>query len=414
MVAAISIAALPADHPPGLCFSAGASCGILYAGGSLSFVLIGPTFPFRGGISHHTTLLYRHMAARYRRGLFISFKRQYPAWLFPGSTDRDPSRQALQAPCERLIDPLNPWSWWRTARRIARFDPELLVIPWWVTFWALPFGTIVRLARRHSRARVVFLHHNVLPHEPRRWDPGLARFALSAGHGHVVQSASEGEALRRLLPGVRPVVSAHPIYDMFAPEMLSRAEARRRLGLPAEGPVLLFFGFVRPYKGLRYLLQALPTVRESLPDVHLLIAGEFWDDKAAYLALIERLALSASVTLLDRYVPNEEVALCFSAAEVAVLPYTHATQSGVVQLALGCNCPVITTPVGGLAGLIRDGENGLLVPPADNDALAAAIVRYLGEGLEANMRRSIQSGRHVSTWSALLDAIEAAQQTPPG
>lgn len=379
----------------------------------MRFALIGPTYPFRGGISHHTTLLYHNMAARYGQGLFVSFKRQYPSFLFPGSTDRDPSREPLTAPCERLVDPLNPISWWSAARRIAQFSPDLLVIPWWVTYWALPLGTIIRLLQRRSQARVVFLHHNVLPHEPRLWDPALARFALAPGQGHVVQSKAEVKKLQQLLPGANPVVSSHPIYDVFAGEMPTQVKARRRLGLPVDGPLLLFFGFVRPYKGLRFLLQALPTVRQSFPNVHLLVAGEFWEEKSVYTDQIGRLELERIVTLLDHYIPNEEVPLCFAAADVVVLPYVHATQSGVVQLAFGCGRPVITTAVGGLADLIRDGENGLLVPPGDSTALADAVERYLTEGLGETMRRSIQSGDHTSSWSALLDAIETASETIP-
>jgi glycosyltransferase involved in cell wall biosynthesis len=270
-------------------------------------------------------------------------------------------------------------------------------------------GTIAHLVRRRSQARIVFLCHNVLPHELRRWDPPLARFALARGHGHVVQSAAEAETLRQLVAGADPIVTAHPIYDMFAQEMLPRVEARRRLGLPAEGPLLLFFGFVRPYKGLQYLLQALPTVRRSLPEVHLLVAGEFWDDKATYATLIEHLELQASVTLLDHYIPNEEVPLCFSAADLVVLPYVHATQSGVVQLAFGCGRPVVTTAVGGLVDLVRDGENGLLVPPADSAALAEAILHYFSTELAELLPQNVQSGRYNSPWPALLDAIEAAR-----
>ncbi len=377
----------------------------------MKFALIGPTFPFRGGISHHTTLLYLHLTARYGdQRLFVSFRRQYPTFLFPGATDLDPSRQPLKAPCERLIDPLNPYTWWRAAGRIARFDPDVLLVPWWVTFWAPPIGIIVRLVRRRSRARVVFVCHNILPHEPHRWDPLLARFALAAGHGHVVQSTSEAKALQALLPGLQPVVVNIPIFDMFAEKMILKRDARDRLGVPAEGAVLLFFGFVRPYKGLDYLLRALPKVRQRLPDVHLLIAGEFWHDKANYLDLIERLGLGQAVTLLDYYIPNEEVPVCFSAADVVVLPYVETSQSAVLQLAFGCGLPVITTAVGGLVDIVQDGENGLLVPPADSDALAGAIERYFTTDLATEMTQSVQSTRDASSWAALLDAVEAASQ----
>ncbi len=376
------------------------------------FGIIGPTYPFRGGIAHHTTLLYRHMAARYPTGLFISFKRQYPSWLFPGTTDRDPSRQPLAVPCERLVDPWNPLSWWQTARRVAQFAPQLLVIPWWVTFWALPTGVIARLVRRNSPTRIVFVHHNVLPHEPRRWDPTLARFALKPGHGHVVQSGVEGERLRRLLPGAAPLVASIPIYDMLADQMPDRIQARRQLELPVDAQVILLFGFVRPYKGLQHLLAALPAVRQRLPNVRLVIAGEFWGDKMSYLAQIARLGLEEAVVVRDAYIPNEQVASYFAAANVVVLPYVHATQSAVVPLAFGYKRPVITTRVGGLPELVRDGENGLLVPPQDSTALADAICRYFEQGLEKPLSANLAAEQEAASWETLLDAVEAAYAQP--
>jgi glycosyltransferase involved in cell wall biosynthesis len=373
---------------------------------AMRFALIGPTGPFRGGIAHHTTLLYRSLAAR-DPGLLVSFRRQYPKLLFPGSSDRDPSEQPLAAPCERLVDPLAPWSWWRAARRVAAFEPRVVVVAWWVTFLAPALGSIARLVRRSSRAPVVFLCHNVLPHEPRPWDPALARFALTAGSSHIVPSAAEESALRRLVPGARPVVHPHPIYDMFAAEMVSRSEARRRLGLPAEGPLLLLFGLVRPYKGLGTLLEALPAVRAALPDVHLLVAGEIWGDSAAYREQIDRLKIGAAVTLIDRYIPNELVPICFSAADLVVLPYLRSTQSGVAQLAFGSRRPVIATSTGGMADLVRDGRNGLLVPPGDSPALARAIVRFFLEDLGTVFEPGVERTRSEHSWQRLVDVIEA-------
>jgi glycosyltransferase involved in cell wall biosynthesis len=198
---------------------------------------------------------------------------------------------------------------------------------------------------------------------------------------------------------------------MFADERIPKEEARRRLGLSLDVPVLLFFGIVREYKGLRDILEALPKIQARLGKVILLVAGEFWEDERLYLEVIKRLGIGDSVVIEDRYILNEEVPLYFSAADVLVAPYRRVTGSGVVRMALGCGCPVITTAVGGLVDLVRGRENGLLVPPSDSATLAAAVARYFAEELAAPMTRLVQSGDHTSSWLALLDAVETARCT---
>jgi glycosyltransferase involved in cell wall biosynthesis len=269
-------------------------------------------------------------------------------------------------------------------------------------------GTIARLVRKQIQAKIVFLIHNVLPHEPRPWDPQLARFALSSGHSHVVQSRAEGKALQQLQADATPVVATMPLFEQLTADAIPAALARRRLGVPDEGPLLLFFGFVRPYKGLRFLLQALPRVRARLPKVHLLVAGEFWQDKDTYLELVDQLNLWPTVTLLDYYLPNEEASLCFSAADVVVLPYVRASQSAVIPLAFGYGRPVITTAVGGLVDLVRDGENGLLIPPGDSEALATAVIDFFQQNLGPTFRHTLGPEEKRRSWESLVDRIEAA------
>jgi glycosyltransferase involved in cell wall biosynthesis len=370
----------------------------------MQVVLLGPTYPFRGGIAHYTTLLCHHLR-QHHQVEFISFRRQYPTWLFPGRTDQDPSRQPLTVECDRLIEPFNPWTWIQTARRIRELDPDLLLLQWWVPFWAPVWLTIAKLVRRRVRPRILFISHNILPHEGGWMDRLLARWVLGQGDTIIVHSKRDRDDARQLLPKAQVHVTALPTYEVFAQQVPSSHEARRVLGIRDDIPLVLFFGFVRPYKGLHYLIGALPQVLEQL-DVHLLVAGEFWGDDTSYREQIRTLGLDEHVTIVDRYIPNEEVSTYFGAADVVVLPYSDATQSGIVQMAFGFGLPVVTTTVGGLGESVQDGLTGLLVPPMDSDALAAAVIRYFQEELGPSFRTNIQAQRDRFSWARLVALIE--------
>ena len=221
----------------------------------MRLVVIGPTFPYRGGISHYTTLLVQHLRMSHEVQ-FYSFTRQYPNWLFPGKSDRDPSQQPLHVPCEYLLDPLNPVTWVQTARRIGQDEPDALILQWWVPYWAPAFAAIAFLAHRFASSKVLFICHNVMPHESTGLSEVLARLTLRQGQAYVVHSEKDFEDLVRLVPGAHIQETALPTYEVLASGQLPQEEAKRALSL--DGKVLLFFGFIREYKGLKYLLGALP------------------------------------------------------------------------------------------------------------------------------------------------------------
>jgi glycosyltransferase involved in cell wall biosynthesis len=371
----------------------------------MEIAVVGPTFPFRGGISNYNTLLCENLSQSHTVHLF-SFRRQYPRWLFPGNTDCDSSARSLHTIGVPTLDPMNPLSWLRTARRVMSVRPDLLILHWWVTFWALPFATIAGLVRR-TGVPVLYLCHNVLPHEEKPWDRVLARLALSQGDHHITMAEAEKMRLEALLPGARAIQV--PLPDSLALKdlspIVSQSEARRELGLESAELVALFFGFVRSYKGLRYLLEAVPEVLRHV-DVHVVIAGEFWEDKASYLEMISRLGIEGAVTVVDRYVPNEEIGTFFSAADVVVLPYVHVTQSAVVQLAFAFDKPVITTSVGELPRVVEHGKTGLIVPPQDSSSLAAALVSFVRDLKQHNWAVSIAEARKGFSWSRMVQIIE--------
>jgi glycosyltransferase involved in cell wall biosynthesis len=333
---------------------------------------------------------------------FFSFIRQYPSFLFPGKSDRDPSEQILNASCRYTLDSLNPFTWLLTAWRIQQTGASWLIMPWWVPFWGIPFFTIARLVRV-TGTRVLYLCHNVVPHEANFADRFLTRTALNQGDVFVVQSRRDEELLREYFPP-RPIYrTMHPVYDMFATQSLTKDVACQHLGLDGTRPMILFFGFVRPYKGLHYLLEALARIYSEV-NAHLLVVGEFWRDKEVYLEQIHTLGLDAAVTTVDQYVPNEKVPLYFSAADVVVLPYLETSQSGVMQLAYGFNKPVITTQAAALSGCAVSINQNLVVPPGDADALATALLAFFANPA-AYAVNSVSVGEQAS-WEALVETIE--------
>jgi glycosyltransferase involved in cell wall biosynthesis len=366
----------------------------------LKIVLIGPVFPYRGGIAHYTTSLALALAQRHELSV-ISFSRQYPRWLYPGRSDKDPSKETLQVEAEYLLDPFNPISWWRTGQKIRSLKPDILILQWWVTLWA-PAFTAVSMIARWTRIPVMFLIHNVLPHEERQWDRQLARLTLRTGRFFLVHTQREKQRLLSLIPRAKVAVNAHPVYDMFTKGRLPRDAARDRLGFTEDTQLILFFGIVRRYKGLKFLVDAIAELHKRGSNIYLLIAGEFWEDKTEYLQYIERLNLSAHVRIDDRYIPNEEVGIYLSAVNALVAPYVGGTQSGSITLALAFGLPLIITDQ--IAASIKPTQRGIVhvVPSGDVKSLADAIEEVI---TNPPLSKDLSS-TPKNDWSQLVDVIE--------
>ena len=371
----------------------------------MKLAIVGPTYPFRGGIAHHTTLLYRHLRERHDVR-FFAFRRQYPMWLYPAATDRDPSARPLAEPgVEHALDSMNPLTWLAVARQVRRFGPDALLIPWWVAFWAPQMSTIARLARRGRPTHVLFVCHNVIEHEPSRLRLALTRMALSGGDRFIVHSDEDKRNLERLVPGARVTRAVLPSFGEVAGAVPSRADARARLRIGADEEVILFFGFVRPYKGLRHLIEAMPRIL-ARRRVRLVVAGEFWHDRQDYFDRIAELDLADRVMVLDRYAPNEEVADLFAAADLVVQPYETATQSAVTQIAFDVGRPVLVTSVGGLPESVRHLETGYVVPPSDPAAIADAVLDFFENRRGSHMEAEIARDRDRFSWARFVDVVE--------
>jgi glycosyltransferase involved in cell wall biosynthesis len=330
--------------------------------------LIGPVLPFRGGIAQHTTMLHRSLAKKADL-LTISFTRQYPAWLFPGESDKDPAYENYREPgVQYLIDSLNPLSWEDAIDTVRTFAPSAIVFPWWTVFWTFCFHHIASAVKRPG-TRVVFLCHNAVEHESALWKRHLTSWVFKTANQFVVHTQSEKANIRNLIPEAQVRVYPHPIYDQYpSPSSLGTLPRRAELEL-------LFFGFVRRYKGIDVLLDALALIRDE--SVKLTIAGEFWEGERKTREKITFMGLREIVEILPRYQTERETAELFGRADVVVLPYRSATGTGVVPLAYHYNKPVVVTRVGGLPDVVDENLTGFVVPPEAPHELACALRRCL-------------------------------------
>jgi glycosyltransferase involved in cell wall biosynthesis len=350
--------------------------------------IVGPAYPLRGGNALFVAHLYDNLRLDHDTYV-VSFKRLYPSLLFPGKTQLNLSREPVKStPSRQLIDSINPFSWSRAVNWIAqpKRRPDLVIFVWWNPFFGVCYGEMAKMLKRRTNAGIVFVCENVISHENRATDRLLTRFALSKADYFLVLSGVVARRIQALFPLTPLRQAALPIYDCYRGAALDRDATRGALGL--ERPTILFFGYVRAYKGLEYLLRAMPKVLSRV-DADLLIVGEFYEDRSKYDGIVRELGVGDHVRIVAEHVPDERVAEYFTAADVAVLPYVSATQSGITQVAFAFGLPVISTEVGGLPEVVRNGETGYIVPPMDANALADAVIRYFEEGREAAFRSNV-------------------------
>jgi len=331
-----------------------------------------------------------------------TFTRQYPGFLFPGDSQLDPATPRPDFPVESTLDSIGPWSWRRTARTLEAFAPGVAILKWWMPFFGPAFASSVGPLRDRG-TRVVLVCDNLVPHEHRPFDAAFSRWMLRNSDGYLVMSDAVERDLDAMKPGAPRRRVHHPLYAQFDSGRVTRETARAKLGIAPDAEVALFFGFIRRYKGLDVLLDAWPRVRARRP-VELIVAGEFYEDAAPYRERVAKAGGAPAVRLLDHYLPDEEVETVFKAADVVVLPYRSATQSGVTYVAYALGLPVITTDVGGLAETVVPGDSGLVVAPENHEALAEAIVRYFAEGLGPRLREGVARVRNEHSWEALAAA----------
>ncbi len=367
-------------------------------------ILIGSAWPLRGGgistFNERLALAYQELGCEV---IIYSFKVQYPSFFFPGTSQytNEPPPEKLKI--KTVINSVNPFNWIQTAYRILLENADLIIVRFWIPFMAPSLGTIARMIRLKSKVKVIAITDNIIPHEPRFGDKLLVKYFVNSVDGFLTMSESVLSDLKRF-DSVKPkIFHPHPLYDNFG-ACISKSEACRRLGLNENDRYILFFGFIRDYKGLDLLLYAMNSIEVRRLGIKLLIAGEFYGNEEKYLALIKELKIGDNLVMRTNFIPNSEVCLYFCSSDLVVQPYKHATQSGVTQVAYHFNKPMITTNVGGLSEMIPNGKVGYVVDP-DPDQISRSIVSFLSEDRETQFVKNIQEEKKRFTWTGLINAI---------
>ena len=375
----------------------------------MKIVILSPVHPLRGGIAVLSEQLAQEMQLQGYEVVIYSFSLQYPAFLFPGKTQRTNDPAPADLTIKTRLNSVHPFNWIAVGREIAREQPDQVIVRFWLPFMGPALGTVLRVLRRFSKqpVRITALVDNIIPHEKRFGDRPFAQYFVDACDDFVVMSRAVGEQIR-LFTTTKPVrCSPHPVSYQYGVPM-ERSAARQQLNIPSDVPLVLFFGFIRVYKGLDLLLQAMaaPLLRHRAPRVHVLIAGECYDDWAFYQSIIDEHQLGEYVHLHTEFIPSDQVRVFFSAADLMVQPYRSATQSAISQVAYAFDKPMVVTNVGGLPEIVTHGVSGYVVEP-DPAAIAGAIHDFFENDLAARFQEGMQAEKLRFSWSHFIDTLRS-------
>lgn len=366
----------------------------------MRIALLSCFYPFRGGISQFNASLYLELGKEHTVKAF-NFKRQYPDFLFPGKTQYvTKDDDAVPIESDSLLDTANPFSYIKTYKAIRAWNPEIVIISYWMSWFAPSLGWIAR--RLKKRCKVISILHNVIPHEPRFFDSPLTKYFLSGCTGNVTLCQEVSDDLTALSPKALKTTLFHPVYAHFG-ERIPREEALKELGLEDGKKNLLFFGLIRDYKGLDILLEAFGKLDDSY---NLIVAGEPYGSFSKYEAIINSSPAKDRIKLFTRYIKDSEVKLFFSASDLAVLPYRSATQSGISAISWHFEVPMVVTDVGGLKQSIGDSGTGLVAEKPDPDLVAAEIKRFFSDkNIQTLCVNSIKAEKERLSWKTFAKKL---------
>jgi D-inositol-3-phosphate glycosyltransferase len=366
-------------------------------------IIVGPAHPLRGGLSAFNERLAAALQEEGHEVVIYTFSLQYPSILFPGKTQysSDPAPSTIDIRIR--INSINPFNWIKVGNEIKREMADVVIFRFWIPFIGPSLGTIARIVRKNKHSKILGFLDNVIPHEKRPGDTALTKYFLKGCDGFIVMSKQVLSELQSFLPNAKNILLPHPIYDYGKP--IARADACKALKLHPGKKNILFFGFIRGYKGLDLLLESFAITLKTLPDLHLIIAGEFYEPEQPYRNQIERLSIQNHLTLHNDYIPDAEVKNYFSAADLVVQPYKTATQSGISQLAYHFEKPMIVTAVGGLPEIVPDGVAGF-VTEKEPLKIAEAIITYFQQNLEQKFTEGVRQEKQKYTWKSFVKGIE--------
>jgi glycosyltransferase involved in cell wall biosynthesis len=368
----------------------------------MKVVIIGPAHPLRGGLATFNQRLAKQFTDEGHECSIVSFSLQYPSFLFPGTTQFSSDPPPKDISIHTLINSVNPLNWVTVGMKIKKWKPDLVIVRYWLPFMGPALGTVLRQVRRNKATKVVCIADNVIPHEKRPGDKAFTQYFLRSCDAFITMSEKVLSDLRQFEPHKPAQLVQHPLYDNFG-EIIPKDVARKNLDLDPVQKLLLFFGFIRQYKGLDLLLQAMADERIKKEGIRLLVAGEFYEDDAPYLQLIRENNLEDRLILKTSFIPDSEVRDYLCSGDCVIQPYKNATQSGVTPLAYHFEKPMIVTNVGGLPALVPHEKVGLVCEP-DPTSIADAILRFYQLG-ENYFIPHLRGEKQKYSWSALTHAI---------
>ncbi len=370
-----------------------------------TIVIIGPGHPLRGGLATFNQRLAKEFTIQGDDCSIYSFSLQYPSFLFPGKTQYsdEPAPDGIRI--HTVINSINPINWIKIGNRLKKARPDLIVVRFWLPLMGPALGTILRRVKKNGHTKIICIADNVIPHEKRFGDKSFTKYFLKSCDAFITMSEKVMNDLRIFQKTKPAQLVLHPLYDNFG-DIVSKSSAREHLGLPQQEKIILFFGFIRNYKGLDLLLEAMSILKNLKPqtlNLKLLIAGEFYEDAKPYRELIEKLGLQDQLILKTDFIPDSEVKYYLCAADAVIQPYRNATQSGVTPLAYHFEKPMIVTNVGGLPKLVPDGKVGLVVEP-DPASIATGILKFYQLG-ENYFIPHLRSEKQQYSWANMVNTI---------
>jgi glycosyltransferase involved in cell wall biosynthesis len=366
-------------------------------------VILGSAHPLRGGgIATFNERLAKAFMQEGHEVQIISFSLQYPNFLFPGTSQYTTESAPADLIIHSLINSINPFNWFKVGNQIKKMQPDLVVVRYWLPFMGPCLGTILRRIKKNKTTQVVCIADNIIPHEPKPGDQLFTRYFVKPVDSFITMSEKVKEDLLVFAPNKPTVFIPHPLYDNFG-EKISKDLARKHLNIETDAKIILFFGFIRKYKGLDILLDSIKILQQSNPTLKLLIAGEFYDDEKSYKEQIDKLGIEQQLILRTNFINDNEVKYYLCASDVIVQPYRSATQSGVTPLAYHFEIPMIVTNVGGLAALVPDNKVGLIAEP-NAASIAEKIIQFFNNG-EQQYLPFLKEEKKKYSWSKMVEAI---------
>ena len=371
--------------------------------GHKHIVILGSAWPLRGGgLATFNERLAREFSGDGHKVTIYTFSLQYPSVLFPGKSQYSEEKAPIDLDIKVAVNSINPFNWISTGRELRKLNPDIIVVRFWLPFLGPALGTILRKVRKNHRTRIICIADNIIPHEKRPGDRIFTKYFLKTPDAFITLSEKVLTDLASFEPSKKAVFIPHPMYDNFG-EALPKQEARKWLEIPENGKLILFFGFIRSYKGLDILLRAMADERIRKMGIVLLVAGEFYQDSKPYTDLISQLNIMERVILRTTFIKDDEVKYYCSAADLIIQPYRHATQSGVTPLAYHFEKPMIVTNVGGLPAMVPDGKVGLIAEP-NPESIADHIVEFYELG-EDHFLPHLREEKKKYAWNRLVKAI---------